>query len=535
MPPVSTAAKKPTAPKVTAKTVTGATVEAFMAVGDKAITTDMAQTLLGWEVEPADKKFADDNPAVIQNVLGKGVRLTKNMKNRPIYNTVLKTLKQEILNRRWQFNAEPIIICDDDSVANGQHTLCALVLAEEERQFGEHKDHWNKLWGGKPVTIDKMIVYGVSHEDTVINTMDTCKPRTLADVIYRSDCFKEFQGANQRRRIAKAMDFAINMLWERTGAGKSNYGMRRTHAEAVDLMERHPRLARAVAHIFKEDGENKAIGKFMGPGFASTMLYLMACGESDQAKYQAGDPPNEKLLTFDLWDKAVQFWMDLAGGAMNLAALRKCLGEVFDPAIGNGTKTEQKVLFAKAWNLYAADEEITAENLKLHYGTNKAGARVLAELPMPTFGNIDVGDTDEAEDPDEPAIDTKGLTPEEIEEKKAQIKKMNQYKASKAAERPEEDILNELRVKHKDKILFFKGIKDYFAYGEDASTIQPITSGKIKEKGGIATIAIPHKGFDFVVAELNRQKYKMMLVEPGDGELSVTPLKYQAPATSKKK
>jgi hypothetical protein len=167
-----------------------------LCLGDTAITVDKAKDLLGWEEEEEDgPTFGEFYTKELAKAYGRKVRLKFNVANRPIYPDVFMRLRQEHLNRRWQFNGEPIIIGRCGHVLNGQHTLISLILAEQERT-GPRAQHWS-LYHDKPITMDKAIMYGVSEEDSVVNTMDTCKPRSLADVIYRSPYFATKKGNRQ--------------------------------------------------------------------------------------------------------------------------------------------------------------------------------------------------------------------------------------------------------------------------------------------------------------------------------------------------
>jgi hypothetical protein len=206
-----------------------------LASGDKAITVEYAKKLLGWTVEDDKEKFNANY--LLKDFSGKKVRCSNNVTNRPLYMAVVKVLIQEILRKRWRLNGESLIIGSTGLILNGQHTLIALILAGQQwEKDPEACDQWTT----EP-TIDKAIVFGIDESDMTVNTMDTCKPRSLADVIYRSEFFSGIK-AGDRQACARIADYAVRILWHRTGAGLDAFAPRRTHAESLDFIARHPRL-----------------------------------------------------------------------------------------------------------------------------------------------------------------------------------------------------------------------------------------------------------------------------------------------------
>src|SRR6202012_885566 len=100
-------------------------------------------------------------------------------------------LIQEMLNLRWEYNGEPIIIGATGQVLNGQHTLVALILAEQDRKKDKK---WTENWP-EEMQVAKDIVFGVSESDKVVDSMDTCIPRSLNDVMWRKDYFRKMKGS----------------------------------------------------------------------------------------------------------------------------------------------------------------------------------------------------------------------------------------------------------------------------------------------------------------------------------------------------
>lgn len=382
---------------------------AMICNGDKAITVDQAKALLGWHEEDDKVKFGGDY--LLTDIKGTKIRCLNNVTNRPYYNGVADTLKQEHLQRRWRFNGEPIIIGRTGLILNGQHTLISLILAA---QTWAMDDHWKGNWPTEP-TLEKLIVYGVDEGDDTVNTMDTCKPRSLADVIYRSAYFAGKTPAD-RRACARMTDYAIRLLWNRTGVGLDAFAPRRTHSEALDFIGRHERLLQAVAHIYEEnqprkneDGTKGAapISEYLSAGYASALLYLMGCSRSDAATYHAVSPaPHESVLDWSLWDKASDFWVLFAQASPVMHEVRMALGALTDPDEGGeGSMAEKLATLAKAWAVFATDKEYrkpgkgddVSPDLKLEYTPkNDEGIRSLKNPP--TFGGIDMGDNPQSKE-----------------------------------------------------------------------------------------------------------------------------------------
>lgn len=398
-----------------------------LCIDNKPVTVTLAKKLLGWEEETEKNKFGSDYVRELFKLYPKKVRCNNNVTNRPLYKAILLTLRQEILRRKWNFNGESVIIGKTGLILNGQHTLIALILAALE--VAERPDKWAEYWTNEP-TLDKLVVFGIDESDNVVNTMDTCKPRTLADVIYRSNYFAGV--ASKDRRIASKMaDFAIRLMWDRTGAKQDAYAPRRTHSESLDFLERHPKLIKCVEHIFEEDG-NGQISQYISSGTAAGLLYLMASAASDPADYQSASNPDESMLDWKLWSKACDFFVLLAGNSPEMLEVNKAQVRAFNA--DRASHTERCALLVKAWLQYLTGKPITAKDLKLEYKKDKDGYDRLEEFP--SVGGIDYGKSPEAEDADEPSPEDP--TPEEIESGAKETREKRQAKeqiASKPAKK----------------------------------------------------------------------------------------------------
>lgn len=358
---------------------------------------------------------------LLTDLEGRKVRCWNNTNNRPLYRAVVEVLKQEHLMRRWRFNGEPIIVGKTGLVLNGQHQLIALILAEQERT-GPDGGRWNRYWK-TPVTMEKMVVRGIEEDDGTVNTMDTCKSRSLADVVFRSEYFANL-GMADRRAASRMSDYAIRFLWHRTGADRTEKAVRRTHSESLDFLARHGHLLRAVQAIIEmnrveKDDDGKPlpapIGKYLNPGYAAGLLYLMACSGSDGEQYRKSTTPSERKLDWSRWDKAVEFWDLLGAGATDFRELRYALGGMAneDGTPGTGTFAEKVAVLCKAWNHFVEGTVLSAGNLELETHEDEDGIRHIVDTGDLNVGGIDLGDVYRQEEPEPPSEDELELRKEE--------------------------------------------------------------------------------------------------------------------------
>lgn len=372
------------------------------------ITVEMAQELLGWKVV-TDKGATFHFRDVERN----RILCSNNLTNRPLYKANYDRLKQEILKSRWYMNGEPIIIGDEESILNGQHTLIALVLAGQE--YEKDPELWEQFWDVEP-WIEKVVITGIEESDEVINTLDTCRPRSFADCIFRSDYFEDIKKVATKKKISKAVDFAVRLLWHRTGVFKDHHGTKRTHPEAMSLIERHPRLLEAVRFIFEEDEDGEHyLSRFLARGTLSGMHYLMCTSASSDAEYFPGR--EEASLNFSNQDSAEAFWIELKNPKGELSSLRKLLSGLGGQ--GDADRIERLALICKAWELWIDEREVTTEALKLEYTRDDYGNKVVAENH--SVGGIDLGNEVEIDD----------YIPEDLEQR-ARAEKVKSLKRKRA-------------------------------------------------------------------------------------------------------
>jgi len=390
--------KVETMPKVTAKAKNRKVVHKDHTValhtGKNALTENEAKQLLGWVEEPDDNDFKDDFDLKHN---GTKVRLTNNLNNRPIANGWVKTLSQELLRGRWQFNFENLIIGRTGLVLSGQHRLLAFIQACED--YRNDPDSYSLL--KKAPTIEVAIAYGLVETDEVVNTIDTGKPRTLSDVLFRSELFKKIN-KSERKEYARNLDYAVKTVWQRTGVDDA-FGIKRTHAESLDFIHRHPKLVEAVAHVTIENDDG-SLSKLIPAGTCAGAMYLMSCSGSDPTKYTETEEPSEKELDFGLWEMAEKFWT-LLSSSDEMKSVRNALSALLE-ADEKASNEERIAIIIKAWKRFVKDQKIMAANLKLKYRTHEDGYKELAESP--TVGGIDFGGDRElfgAEQEDEPEVE----------------------------------------------------------------------------------------------------------------------------------
>lgn len=335
------------------------------------LTLEQAKQLLGWTEESEEEKFKE---YLVKDSNGTKIKCFNNVSNRPLYLSNVDTLKQEILRRNWKFNGEPIIVGRTGLILNGQHTLIALIFAVQT--WEQNPDAWPE-WKEEP-TIDKLLVLGVSEIDSVVNTMDTCKPRTLADVIYRSDFFTKLP-ARDRKGIARVCSYAVNTLWERMGAEHA-FAPRQTHAEALHFLEKHPKVLKAVHHVCIENNDN-SISRYLSLGYAAGLLYLMGCSTTDPEEYLKDS--RESKLDWTNWEKACEFFVLLASSSKAMDPLKKAVSRLIEE--GGGSRKERMALVAKAWTQWVERGKLSCLQLKYE---DQDGMRVLTEEP--TVGGIDL-------------------------------------------------------------------------------------------------------------------------------------------------
>lgn len=373
--------------------------------GDEAITEETAKSLLGWQELPDDS----DLEPMLKDNNGKGIICLNNRINRQLYGAIVSQLCQEILQGNWVLNGETIIIGKNGRILNGQHELIALIMACHIYDADpEGYPYWNDRQE-RPF-IEKLVVFGIEETDRVVNTMDTGKGRSMSDVFFRSEYFRD-ETIAQKKILSRILDYAIRLLWYRTGASVDAYAPRRTHAEAEKFLERHLTLLDCVRYIAEAD-EEKGISKMISPGTAAGLMYLMVTSNADATEYHSSETPHEGLLDLEMKDKAEEYWTAVSEASKITEPMRKVIGSMYEEE-GGGSSQEKMAVIVKGWRAFAENDSIKESDLKLKYHKDDDGYKTLAECPV--TGGIDLGNPTDKED----ATD---ISPEEIK-RRAQAEK----------------------------------------------------------------------------------------------------------------
>jgi hypothetical protein len=510
----------PKAPKPTAveRKIIYPETTAVVRQGADAVTVPLARELLGWTTDPnAAAEHGVKYPLLEHPVTGEKVYALNNTRNRKFIPSWAEALAQELLHRRWagpngngkRINGEPLVIGETGETLSAQHRLVALEIAEARRTSEKEKGHWAGYWD-RPVVMDTLVVFGADESDEVVNTLDTGRARTPADMLYRCDLLLGYP-PDERHALSKMLDSAVRLLWHRTAMDVDAYGPRRTHAEIYDFIVRHPRLIQAARHVNQEygDGERRAsCGKVLRPGAATGLLYLMAASASDGGAYRAAVPRSEKTLDLTRWDRAKEFWVELLKSTPAFKEVRLALGAVVaDPdddgallAAGKADRNKTAVL-VKAWGVFvegrpfrrppSGDDAALSPDLALTFEMDKYQNRVLVDNPV--LGGIDLGNVVEKEAPPEPPA--AGGTPPPKKTKKSKVNQDADDKA--AAGKQDLEKFNALKAEHGDAVLLFKSPGDkYRVNNEDAKLCAKVC--------GLVPARDPASGMLFAVFGLDK-------------------------------
>lgn len=382
--------------------------EVILCYGPDAITPRKAQELLGWEEETDTVKFG---PAyILTDENGKKVRCANNARNRPFSEAWARTIAQDILHKHWAFNGEAIIIGKSGQVLSGQHRLIGLVLADQMRS-GRQKAHWEKFWPNE-CTIDAVVVRGIEETGVVTRTLDNVKPRSLSDVLVTdTDTFGKVS-AGDRVVLARMLDYAVRFLWHRTGQDRDAFAPRRTHSEALDFIDRHQRVKKAVLHIWEEnqvrevpssEGKTKKVyplSEYIMPGYAAGLMYMMGCCSSDGDTYHLADPPSEKKLKWDYWEKAEEFFTLLAS-APDFQRVRDAFAVLANDHGGRVPRDKAIATLIQGWGAFLSGRNPDDDDLRLSLSAPDDLGRC-SLTSHPALEGIDRG---------EPGDDAPGETP----------------------------------------------------------------------------------------------------------------------------
>lgn len=237
-------------------------------------------------------------------------------------------------------------------------------------------------------------------------TLETCralaphKMRSLLDIIDHNEDFALLP-IRDRKECSRMLNVAADLLWQRTGSGSRAFAHHQSHLDPLRYLERHPRLLKCVRHLFhlnSSDGRAISVLK-LSAGQCSALMYLMACAKSDGVEYRKMVSAGENNLDWENWERASEFFTQLAAGNEMMQALRDALTVLGNQETGvGGTPPEKLATLVKGWLAFRASHHIaangqpnwsiTAEDVKLKYVTDQNCVVNLAEHPE--VGGIDL-------------------------------------------------------------------------------------------------------------------------------------------------
>lgn len=400
------------------------------------MTVERAKELVGWEEEGDKGKFGDKYDLLDMNK--KKIRLNFGQ-GTPFKRDHALGYAQEILNKRWRLTGcWEVGKCG--TIHSGRHRAAGLILAEQIRIGGEQSPHWMEVWPG-PITIPCVVHYGIDDDDDTVNSIDIGNPRNVTDMLFRSDLFKG-KKKDLRLELSKCLDWAIRVVWERTGAKHDPWAPRKTHSEIMDFVSRHKSLLRCVEHIVTDDGDG-GITTIVKRGIAAGYMYLMCASLSNGKLYGAVTPSERKesgknginfkivvgKRTYEdedgksvtenvtIWDKAEEFWVAVHSSDKLVAVNEKIAAVVAAQVKGKtlgGTVKERVAIVLRAWNLFVRNKKISLEDLDISdcYKRNEEGKLSIEDNTI--VGGIDFGPTGKLESPEEPAEIVEAEAPEEV-------------------------------------------------------------------------------------------------------------------------
>lgn len=342
------------------------------------MTSALAKTILGWTQPEKGQKFED---YLLKDRNKVTTVCSNNDGNRPFYYSLCLTYMHEILAGRWLMNGETMTIGNTGILLDAQHRLIALVLAAQE--WTNNPDKY-PFWSSEP-TIDCIVVFGVEESIVTKNTINVGKARSLGDALYAAKLFKGPK--NLVAKKAKIAEYAVRMLWMRTGAYDLCFSTKPSHAQSIEFVLRHPTLFKIVEEVFALDTKTGGkLSQHLSLGYISGLTYLMAVDPADAKTYYEQDLPSEEGLRMTYLPGALRFLKEIAEHSKTVAPLRQALGELYEDG---GTLGERIGLFVAGWNLWSHGNamEITTK-VKLDYADTGEG-RVLINQPL--LAGIDLG------------------------------------------------------------------------------------------------------------------------------------------------
>lgn len=442
-------------------------------VGESAMTAEDMKLYLGWTEETAENKYEQDY--LLKDENGHKVRCLNNTANRPFDEAQAYHVVSEILQGHWRLNGESMIIGKYGATLDIQHRGIGLILAVQlwHKNPGEYP-----AWPDKEPTIECLVVTGIDEGDLVVNTINTGKPRSFQDVLARSPLFRDMK-SEPRNRAIKATDYALRLVWQRTGQGINALTTKRSHADSMEFLDNHAKLKECVIHVTQEDSEGK-VSRYLTPGYMAGLMYLMACCKSDPVKYREAAVPGDSVLDMTLYQDAVGFITALAADDSSVKHVLKVIADT--PGENGASRHERTGYLIKAWLLLVAGAKVVPSALKLEYEADANG--VTRMINRPVLGGIDLGDKP---DMDETAASTTDPTEDEIAQRSADIRAKREAK-KKGGKVTLAEVGNDVWVEDDGGTFYGKVMEVYSA--------QTGMVARVRDHGG------KHKIFEFPLADL---------------------------------
>lgn len=144
--------------------------------------------------------------------------LSRNPSNRRVSETTVTKIARDIEAGNFAVNGESIIVASDGTLNDGQHRLCACVLANQQ--------------------IRSVVVFGPDRDTRV--TVDQGRSKMVGDYL-------AMEGHRDSNALAAAAGYAWQ--WQNIGRLSSQAGERPNKSEVMALVDRHPNLAKSVAIV----------------------------------------------------------------------------------------------------------------------------------------------------------------------------------------------------------------------------------------------------------------------------------------------
>lgn len=508
------------------------------------VSVARAKEILGWEEESGKIKFGAD--FFLTDLNGNKVRLINNTGNRPWNQGWSLTLAQDVLTGFFEFNGETAIVGKYGTTLSAQHRLIGLILAYQKWSKDDAEGrHWRKVHPEEPF-VETLVVTGIEETARVKNSLDNVRPRDFSDVIYSDPTMFGDKKPEHRRVLCRAVSYAVQELWKRTGYVQDPYGLKRTHSGSVEFFQSHPRIKDCVSHLFDENGDNNRVGSIFGSlGYAAAQMYLMAASATDAKKveeYYKAKKRGEGQLDFSRYDRAEEFWTLLVGGSEQFQTVRDAINALRHPDTNEGgSRSEKLLVIQRAWDEFSEGQPMKFDTIKLDKSDYSVpdgeGQKYLIEFA--DFGGIDRTDADELKPIDQ------FVPPEEVAKAAQEIRQKNGHATIREADEDDrqpdavptpapaakkqpggktaigrDDRMNKFWSENPGTVLVVK-VNDswYTTYGKDAVALAKLLKTRVnedKDPSGLVKFDFPVKDYAAVCALFKKDKRKVA-VEDADG------------------